>query len=414
VKSTLESKVGFESFAKRFNVSIKHIHSDNGVFATKVFQDHIDASDQHQSFCGVGAHWQNGVIERYIGVITTRAHTMLLHAMERWPDVITSEMWSFAFMHAVHLHNCTPRPGQTKSPYTLFTDEDPPALLQDYQVFGSPIYVLDSTLQSGNLGPGKWKNRCHQGIYIGHSPHHASNVILVYNPKTRLVSPQYHVVHDENFDMVQISKSKAEAEADLEKMLDELFISARWQHTDAYTDNDSTVARHYYFDNSWDLAYQQAQADCQRDHEDRQANGSSRKRTRDSSTPSPVMPSSEGAPRQASRAQVPAIDSPPSGRSGHSNLSAPLSTASEHEGAAFSDALPETSTRRIIPDPPDSYERTSDDTAELATQRHQDEIEASPILVPARTPLGDDLASPDADDIIHIVSQLGSIGSPAK
>jgi hypothetical protein len=132
VKSTLESKVGFESFAKWFNVSIKHIHSDNGVFATKVFQDHVDASDQHQLFCGVGAHWQNGVIERYIGVITTRARTMLLHAMERWPDVITSEMWSFAFMHAVHLHNCTPRPGQTKSPYTLFTDEDPPATLQDY------------------------------------------------------------------------------------------------------------------------------------------------------------------------------------------------------------------------------------------------------------------------------------------
>jgi hypothetical protein len=62
-KSTLESKVGFESFAKRYNVSIKHIHSDNGVFATKVFQEHVEASAQHQSFCGVGAHWQNGVIK---------------------------------------------------------------------------------------------------------------------------------------------------------------------------------------------------------------------------------------------------------------------------------------------------------------------------------------------------------------
>jgi hypothetical protein len=121
-------------------------------------------------------------------------------------------------MHAVCLHNCTPRPGQTKSPYTLFTDEDPPASSQDYRVFGSPVYVLDSSLQSGNLGPGKWKNRCHQGVYIGHSPHHASNVILVYNPKTHLVSPQYHVVHDENFDMVQVSKSEAKAEA--EKMLE--------------------------------------------------------------------------------------------------------------------------------------------------------------------------------------------------
>jgi hypothetical protein len=138
--------------------------------------------------------------------------------MEQWPNVITLEMWSIAFMHAVHLHNCTPHPGQTKSPYTLFTDEDPPALSQDYRVFGSLVYVLDSSLQSGNLGPGKWKNRCHQGVYIGHSPHHTSNVILVYNPKTRLVSPQYHVVHDKNFDTVQIKKTEAKAEADLEKM----------------------------------------------------------------------------------------------------------------------------------------------------------------------------------------------------
>jgi hypothetical protein len=90
IKSTLESKVGFEPFTKRYNITVRHVHSDNGVFITKVFQDHIEASDQQQSFCGVGAHWQNGVIERLIGVITTRARTMLLHAMDMWPDVITS------------------------------------------------------------------------------------------------------------------------------------------------------------------------------------------------------------------------------------------------------------------------------------------------------------------------------------
>jgi hypothetical protein len=178
--------------------------------------------------------------------------------MERWPDVITAEFWSFTFMHAVLLHNCTPHPGETTTPYTLFTDEDPPASSHDFKVFGSPVYVLDSALQSGNLGPGKWKNRCHQGIYIGHSLHHASNVILVYNPKTRLVSSKYHVVHDKNFDTVQINKSKDEAQAELDKMLDELFVTACWQHANAYTDCDGPSTSHYYFDNSWDLAYEQA------------------------------------------------------------------------------------------------------------------------------------------------------------
>jgi transposase InsO family protein len=146
VKSTLESKVGFESFAQRYNVSLKHIHSDNGVFALKVFKDHVEASDQHQSFSGVGAHWQNGVIERFIGVITTRARTMLLHAMDLWPDVVTADFWSFAFMHAVRIHNCTPRTGQSKTPFTLFTNEDSPLSPNDFKVFGSPVYVLDRAL----------------------------------------------------------------------------------------------------------------------------------------------------------------------------------------------------------------------------------------------------------------------------
>ena len=223
-KTTLESKIGFESFAKRYSVSIKHIHADNGVFASKAFQDHVDASEQHQSFCGVGAHWQNGVIERFIGVITTRARTMLLHAMDQWPDVITAEFWSFAFMHAVRLHNCTPRPGTSESPFTLFSNEDSPLSPTDFRVFGSPVYVLDSTLQSGTIGPGKWKDRCHLGAYIGHSPNHASNVILVYNPKTRLVSPQYHVVHDESFETVNIKTSEADAQVKLDSMLDALFM----------------------------------------------------------------------------------------------------------------------------------------------------------------------------------------------
>jgi hypothetical protein len=136
IKSTLESKDGFESFAKRYNVSIKHIHCDIGVFSTKVFREHVEASDQQQSFCEVGAHWQNGVIERFIGVITTRARTMLLHAMDKWPDVVTAEFWSFAFMQAVRLHYRTPRPGETESPLTLFREEDSPLSFHDSKPFG--------------------------------------------------------------------------------------------------------------------------------------------------------------------------------------------------------------------------------------------------------------------------------------
>ena len=43
---------------------------------------------------------------------------------------------------------------------------------------------------------------CQTWHYLGRSPSHASNVALVLNPKTGLVSPQYHVVFDDDFTTV--------------------------------------------------------------------------------------------------------------------------------------------------------------------------------------------------------------------
>ena len=40
------------------------------------------------------------------------------------------------------------------------------------------------------------------GIFVGHSPDHASDVALVLNPRTGLVSPQYHVVFDDSFSTI--------------------------------------------------------------------------------------------------------------------------------------------------------------------------------------------------------------------
>ena len=137
---------------------------------------------------------------------------MLLHALQMWPDVVTSEFWSYAFLHTFHLHNCTPWSNEMKSPFTLFTDEDMNHTPNDFKVFRSPVYVHNLTLQSGTLSPGKWKERSYQGVYVGHLPHHVSNIILMHNPKTQLVSPQYHVIHDESFETVQIHTSEAEVQ----------------------------------------------------------------------------------------------------------------------------------------------------------------------------------------------------------
>ncbi len=204
-KATLVSKDSFETFSKRFDVSIRHVHSDNGVFRSKAFTQHCDLLSQSFSYCGVGAHWQNGSIERYIGVITTKARTMLLHALKLWSGVITPEFWSFAVSQAVRIHNATPRRDKKHSPFSEFTGEENVIGPADFRVFGCPVYVLEKALQDGNRPSSKWSDRCHLGVYVGHSPYHASNVILVYNPKTKLVSPQYHVILDESFDTVGVA-----------------------------------------------------------------------------------------------------------------------------------------------------------------------------------------------------------------
>ena len=75
--------------------------------------------------------------------------------------------------------------------------------MKDFYTFGCPVYVLDSRLQDAG-GPGipKWEPRSRLGIYVGHSPYHAGSVALVLNPKTGLVSPQFHVIFDDDFSTV--------------------------------------------------------------------------------------------------------------------------------------------------------------------------------------------------------------------
>jgi hypothetical protein len=77
----------------------------------------------------------------------------------------------------------------------------------DRHTFGCPVFVLDHRLQGGPGGPPTWDLRARVGIYLGRSPFHANNVALVPNPRTGHISPQYHVVFDEDFTIVPFMSS---------------------------------------------------------------------------------------------------------------------------------------------------------------------------------------------------------------
>ena len=89
-----------------------------------------------------------------------------------------------------------------ESPASAITGTENIINHKDFHTWGCPVYVLDAGLQSGSIGPPKWDPRSRLGIYVGHSPFHAGSVALVMNPTTGLVSPQYHLVFDDDFTTV--------------------------------------------------------------------------------------------------------------------------------------------------------------------------------------------------------------------
>jgi hypothetical protein len=105
---------------------------------------------------------------------------------------------AFSLQLAVDLHNNTPGPSGL-TPTKIFTGiKSHTNRLLDFHPFGCPIFVLDPTLQQGHKLP-RWKPRSCVGMYLGHSPLHASSIPLVLSTTTGLVSPQFHVVYDDHF-----------------------------------------------------------------------------------------------------------------------------------------------------------------------------------------------------------------------
>ena len=108
---TINAKHAFEHLAEQHGVRILHYHCDNGRFTDKAFVDDIRMAHQTITFCGVGAHHQNGVAERRIRDITENARTSLLHAAHRWPKAIAANLWPQAIKHVVNMRNSLPWPG---------------------------------------------------------------------------------------------------------------------------------------------------------------------------------------------------------------------------------------------------------------------------------------------------------------
>ena len=90
---TVLAKGAFEWYAALHGVTVLHYYADNGRFADNKFRKSIDKTrGQTLTFCGVNAHFQNGVAKRRIRELQDHAHTMLIHANKRWLHAINTHL----------------------------------------------------------------------------------------------------------------------------------------------------------------------------------------------------------------------------------------------------------------------------------------------------------------------------------
>ena len=197
-EETIKAKQKFELFAIHRGVHIKSYNADNGRFADNAFIADCQAKQQGLTFCGVNAHWQNGIAESAIRYLSEQARKQLLHAKARWPEAIDLALWPYAIRQSAYIQNHLPPAEGGRSPMAIFCNTNVEVRLREMHTLFCPVYTLQSELAAGNTLP-RWSPRCRIGINLGRAPDHARSVQHVLHLSTGLVSSQYHIQFDDSF-----------------------------------------------------------------------------------------------------------------------------------------------------------------------------------------------------------------------
>ena len=144
---TVLAKQSFECFARDHGVKILHYHTNNSRFIDKRFIQACKDNNQGLTYCGVNAHFQNGMVEKWIRDLQEQARTMLLFVEHKWPRMHSMALWPYALQTANEVCNATPFEGQTKTTMELFAQVAIAPKLRPFHTFECPTYILDNKLQ---------------------------------------------------------------------------------------------------------------------------------------------------------------------------------------------------------------------------------------------------------------------------
>jgi hypothetical protein len=166
---------------------------------------------------------------------------MINHAILKWDKTITAELWPFAIQHAAKTYNTTKRRSRDYdiSSWEQFTGERSKLDQNDMHPLLCPVLVIDRQMQQGTTPP-NWTKRTTQKVYVGHLHHYSKSVPMVWEPKTKLVSPQFHVMFDDNFDTVQAPHPNIK-HADT---MDRLFKTNSYKYDDPFGNEHAYLFSH--------------------------------------------------------------------------------------------------------------------------------------------------------------------------
>jgi hypothetical protein len=134
-------------------VKILHYHCNNGRFHDNAFQQACHKARQHLTFCGVNAHFQNGIAKQAIWDLSESTQKQQLHARACWPEAVHFALWPYALQSAAYLLNNLPVLEDGTSRLELFSSIQVGSNMKHVHTFGCPVFALQNALASGNQLP---------------------------------------------------------------------------------------------------------------------------------------------------------------------------------------------------------------------------------------------------------------------
>ena len=143
-EETLKSKTTYEKLAGTHGVKVKAYQVDNGRFDELGFREAIAEANQIITFCGVGSHHQNRIIERYIHDIPKSSRTLFLRVKRHWTKVIGTILWPFFLKAAENRRNHLKLDEYGLAPIHKFSKVFTNVEIKHWNTCGYTVFVLEA------------------------------------------------------------------------------------------------------------------------------------------------------------------------------------------------------------------------------------------------------------------------------